>query len=408
MAEELEKKGNAAFVDEDFEEAVNLYTKALALDSTNASVYISRAAAHVKLENFTDAVADANKAIELNPSLPKAYLRKGIACFSLEEYQTAKSAFVAGAALEPKNPSFKTWISKCDAELSGQVPERNRDFGKETETMVDYVGVEEVNAAIKESQKDLHPDEAEVSTPMDDVVPVEVVEEELPVAPEPSITEPVEDVAPAPPPVAPPKFKHEWYETSSQVVVGVYAKGIKAEDLKVEFGEQFLSVVINLGEEDPFALQLRLFGRVIPAQCRYTLLKTKVEIKLVKAESIQWKQLEFQGIPQAVVQTVAVRNVTTGIKAKYPTSSKKPAKDWDKLEAEVKKEEKDEKLEGDAALNKLFREIYGNADEDTRRAMNKSFVESNGTVLSTNWKEVGTKKIEGSAPSGMEMKKWEL
>ncbi len=57
MAEELEKKGNAAFVDEDFEEAVNLYTKALALDSTNASVYISRAAAHVKLENFTGTYA---------------------------------------------------------------------------------------------------------------------------------------------------------------------------------------------------------------------------------------------------------------------------------------------------------------------------------------------------------------
>jgi hypothetical protein len=44
-----------------------------------------------------------------------------IACFSLEEYQTAKSAFAAGAALEPKNPSFRTWISKCDAELSGKV-----------------------------------------------------------------------------------------------------------------------------------------------------------------------------------------------------------------------------------------------------------------------------------------------
>jgi tetratricopeptide (TPR) repeat protein len=57
MAEELEKKGNAAFVDEDFEEAVNLYTKALDLDSTNASVYISRAAAHVKLENFTGTYA---------------------------------------------------------------------------------------------------------------------------------------------------------------------------------------------------------------------------------------------------------------------------------------------------------------------------------------------------------------
>jgi len=35
-------------------------------------------------------------------------------------------------------------------------------------------------------------------------------------------------------------------------------------------------------------------------------------------------------------------------------------------------------------------------------------VESNGTVLSTNWKEVGTKKVEGSPPDGMELKKWEF
>lgn len=34
-------------------------------------------------------------------------------------------------------------------------------------------------------------------------------------------------------------------------------------------------------------------------------------------------------------------------------------------------------------------------------------VESNGTVLSTNWKEVGSKKVEGSPPDGMEMRKWE-
>lgn len=38
---------------------------------------------------------------------------------------------------------------------------------------------------------------------------------------------------------------------------------------------------------------------------------------------------------------------------------------------------------------------------------NNQKVESNGTVLSTNWKEVGKKKVEGSPPDGMEVKKWE-
>ena len=39
--------------------------------------------------------------------------------------------------------------------------------------------------------------------------------------------------------------------------------------------------------------------------------------------------------------------------------------------------------------------------------MMKSFQESNGTVLSTNWNEVGKEKVEMKPPDSMEFRKWE-
>jgi suppressor of G2 allele of SKP1 len=67
-------------------------------------------------------------------------------------------------------------------------------------------------------------------------------------------------------------------------------------------------------------------------------------------------------------------------------------KNWDKLVDDLDEDEAAESgpnAGGDAALQKLFSSIYATADDDTKRAMIKSFTESGGTTLSTDWSNVG-------------------
>ncbi|TVU35863.1 hypothetical protein EJB05_17770 [Eragrostis curvula] len=363
-ASDLASKAKEAFVDDDFELAAELYTQAIDAGPATADLYADRAQAHIKLGNYTEAVADANKAIELDPTMHKAYFRKGAACMKLEEYQTAKAALELGSSYASGDSRFTRLLKACEeriAEEASQVPVKKVEAAPAAPVAADVVD--------KENGADLENTQSMVEEP-----------KKL-------------------------KYRHDFYNSPTEVVLQIFAKGVPADSVTVDYGEQMVSVSIDIPGEEPYHFQPRLFSKIIPEKCKYLVLSTKVEIRLAKAEELHWTSLEYSGKPKVLAQKINAP-AASAPRPSYPSSKSK--KDWDKLEAEVKKEEKDEKLDGDAALNKFFRDIYKDADEDMRRAMMKSFVESNGTVLSTNWKDVGSKKIEGSPPDGMELKKWEI
>ncbi|XP_064413798.1 protein SGT1 homolog [Latimeria chalumnae] len=196
-----------------------------------------------------------------------------------------------------------------------------------------------------------------------------------------------------------PQIKHDWYQTESQVIVTLMIKNAEKNAVHIQFAEQEMNASVKLPSGEDYRLDLNLLHSVVPEQSIFKVLSTKIEIKMKKSEAIRWENLEREG------EIINLKHFTPESTNMYPSSSHY-TRNWDKLVGEIKEEEKNEKLEGDAALNKLFQQIYSDGSDEVKRAMNKSFMESGGTVLSTNWSDVGKRKVEVNPPDDMEWKKF--
>jgi len=167
-----------------------------------------------------------------------------------------------------------------------------------------------------------------------------------------------------------------------------------------------------------------LKGEIDPAASTYTVSKVKVEVRLQKKAEGRWGKLvktsdndresahdcqtQWGPVPKFWILFFSEPGPPTDARpADEPLfESRKQRKNWDKVTTEILDKDKDKTTNedpnagGDAALNGFFQQLYSGADEDSKRAMMKSFVESGGTTLSTNWDEVKKSEVEVKPPEG--------
>jgi len=251
--------------------------------------------------------------------------------------------------------------------------------------------------------------------------------------------------------------KYQYYQDDNFMKVQILEPNVAPENLNVTFTPDELIVKIKKREggqgllTEYTVIYGDLYEEVIAEKCKSIIKDEKVLIKLKKKESkYEWTKLlddsksgdrKKSRIEKRGKDHAAGSTATTVVDAKGDAESTAAAtatsaanndtnepkqipklqgsstknrpyashRDWNAIEANLKAEEEKEKPEGDEALNKLFQQIYANANEDTRRAMVKSMQTSGGTCLSTNWEEVERTDYEKErqAPKGMEWKNYE-
>ena len=400
--------GAKALEAKDFPSAVQHYTKALAANPKAVDYYIKRSTAYTRLSppNNLLSLLDAETAVVLARERGKrelvgqAQLRRGVALFGSERYADAGQCFEWAKKVLPNDNSLGMWLARVESKAKGVPPGDDR-----ADVRVSEVPDVDMDGVLKKAVVEVDP--GSTSKPQNGA------SSDSP-APNPQIK------------VAMPaqNIRHDWYQSPDTVTVTLMAKGVDKERATIDIQPGSLSISFPLatGSDYDFSID-PFFAAVDPTGSSFKIMSTKIEIILKKTHPGQtWHSLEgtapilsetSEG-KKARVPAAVLSNPSKPDGPAYPTSSKHGPKDWDRLATDLTKKPKKGEGEEEAGydsddgdpVNAFFKKLYKDATPETRRAMMKSYQESNGTALSTNWAEVSKGPVETTPPEGMEARKW--
>ncbi|SBT71112.1 calcyclin binding protein, putative [Plasmodium malariae] len=174
-------------------------------------------------------------------------------------------------------------------------------------------------------------------------------------------------------------IRSDFSQTDSSVFFTIYKKNVEKDNFLYYIRDDYLFLTILINEDEIYSLKKNLFSKILPLQTRINVTPMKVEVILEKeVKDLEWSQLEKKEKSIPLQKKENILNPFSG----------KSTQEWDKLTQSIKEED------DEGGIDNFFKKIYEQGDDDTKRAMIKSFQTSCGTVLSTNWKDVQNKNYE--------------
>jgi len=136
--EEAKQSGDRAFKNQDYSEAVFLYSEALKLpeadgENLRAKIHANLSAAYANMKNANKALTEADKAICIDPTYARAYLRRGNALEQLKRLDAAMQAYRTGASIDSNDRALQTATQQLQHNIDKQKEQKPTAAAPETE-----------------------------------------------------------------------------------------------------------------------------------------------------------------------------------------------------------------------------------------------------------------------------------